>query len=166
MNCLVLFVKVGKRRKKIMIKEDEFEKIIKTKPPFDKRNKKPKGDYGIGSLRFFFILKKGEKAVQVMISTNSYLSSVMKDYSKDGCLFEGDYEGYNCFDVGYHSDVPIFGAQNKSECNILEKGYCYYDGSSLRGINDKVAENYLKNGDEWVWNYLEGIWNEYFGDKK
>jgi hypothetical protein len=78
----------------------KFEKIIKTRPPYDKRCDDPSKNYGIGALMLWFILKEGE---------------------------------------------------------------CYYDGSSLRGRDDNIAENYIKHGDNWIWEYLEKEWNRRFG---
>jgi len=146
----------------------KFEKIIKTSAPYDKRNIEPSKNYGIGSLRIWFILKKGEKAVQVLLSTNCYLISTIKEYKRlhpdflTGKYSEGDYEGWTCYDVGYHINTPYFKGQKSTDCDILKKGRCYYDGSSLRGKEDKVAENYINHGDDWVWSYLEKIWNQMF----
>jgi len=148
----------------------KFEKIIKTSAPYDKRHKNPSKNYGIGSLSIWFILKKGEKAVQVLLSTNCYLNSTIKEYKTlhpdflTGEYSEGDYEGWTCYDVGYHNNTPQFKGQESMECNILKKGKCYYDGSSLRGKNDKVAENYIKHGDNWVRSYLEKVWNGMFNE--
>jgi hypothetical protein len=145
----------------------KFEKIIHTQPPFDKRSSEPSKNYGIGSLQIWFVLKKGEKAVQVLISTNSYLQSTIKEYKTTHPDFLindlGDYEGYTCYDVGYHNNKPMYEGQTSAECNILKKGKCYYDGSSLRGKKDKIAENYVKHGEKWIWNYLEKEWNSLFG---
>ena len=146
----------------------KFERIVKFNMPFDKRDEDPSKNYGISSLQIWFILKKGEKAVQVLISTNSYLASVQKEYKHKFPDFMerfGDYEGYSCYDVGYHSNKPIYKGQTKMECNILKSAKCYYDGSSLRGKDDRVAENFIKHGEEWVWKYLEDEWNIRFGDK-
>jgi hypothetical protein len=139
----------------------KFEKIIQTGPPFDKRNSDPNKNYGIGSLTLWFILKKGQKAVQVVINTNSYLNSITQDYFPK-FLKEGDYEGYSCCDVGYHSNKPTYKGQLKMDCHLLKRGFCYYDGSSLRGKDDNIAENYIKHGEKWIWEYLENYWKEVF----
>jgi hypothetical protein len=141
----------------------KFERILQTHPPYDKRNIDPKKDYGICALQLRFILKKGEKAVQVLLYTNSYLASTIKEYKHK---ISSDHEGYTCFDVGYHSNTPIFKGQIKSDCDVLKGKECYYDGSSLRGRDDKIAENYLEHGDEWVWKYLEKQWKVVFGRRK
>jgi hypothetical protein len=148
----------------------KFERIIKTRPPFDKRNKDPSKDYGIGSLNLWFILKKGEKAVQVLLSTNSYLNSTIREYKTShpdfltGEYSKGDYEGWSCYDVGYHSNTPMYKGQTKYDCDLLKKGTCYYDGSSLTGKDDEIVKNYMLHGDEWVWGYLEKQWKIMFND--
>ncbi|MCK5017257.1 MAG: hypothetical protein KAS32_09300 [Candidatus Peribacteraceae bacterium] len=120
----------------------KFEKIVKFGMPFDKRHINPKKNYGIGAFRIWFILKKGEKAVQVMLSTNLYLASTMKEYIKDGRHTIIDDNTFDCWDVGYHSNKPMYEGQDRIDCDLLKKGVCYYDGSSLRGRDDKVAENF------------------------
>jgi hypothetical protein len=145
----------------------KFEKIINIKPPYDKRSSEPGKNYGIGSMQIWFILKKGEKAVQVSISTNSYLQSTIKEYrtTHPTSMVDdfGDYEGYNCWDVGYHSNTPMYKGQTDMDCGLLKNKKCYYDGSGLRGKDDRVAENFLKYGTDWVWKYLEDEWNIVFG---
>jgi len=32
---------------------------------------------------------------------------------------------------------------------------CYFDGSYLRGTNDKIVEHWLRKGDEHIWKYLQ-----------
>ena len=146
----------------------KFEKIVNFSVPFDKRHTEPSKNYGIGSMQIWFILKKGEKAVQVLISTNSYLHSTIQEYKRTHPNFpmEDDYEGFSCHDIGYHSNKPMYECQKAMKCNLLKKGKCYYDGSSLRGRDDKIAENFIKNGQDWVWKYLEDEWNRMFGDEK
>ena len=144
----------------------KFEKIVKFKMPFDKRDTDPKKNYGIGALIIWFILKKGQSAVQVMISTNSYLNSVIKEYEKDGRDLFSEGKTYDCWDVGYHTTKQQYSGQTKSDCDLLKGGKCYYDGSSLRGSVDKVAENFIEHGEKWVWDYLEEDWNRMFGGDK
>jgi hypothetical protein len=49
-----------------------------------------------------------------------------------------------------------------NKCEWLNGKPCYYDGSSLRGEDDKVVENYLEYGDEWIWEYLEKYYRGLF----
>ena len=60
---------------------DKFERMTKFLMPFDKRHENPTKDFGISSMRIRFILKKKQQAVQIVISTNCYLQSVVKEYS-------------------------------------------------------------------------------------
>ena len=146
--------------------EKEFERIVKFRPPFDERRSEPKKNYGIGSLRIWFILKKDNKAVQVMISTNSYLASVIEEYRgkfPDMLLEQNDYEGYSCWDVGYHSPEPVFEGHTESKCDILDYGICYYDGSSLRGKELDIAKLFIEKGDEAIWKFLKKEWKQVFG---
>ena len=143
----------------------KFERIVQFDPPFDKRHPDPSKNYGIGSLRIWFILKKGQKAVQVLLGTNCYLNSVINEYkTRNIDLFTG--KTIRCWDVGYHSNTPTYKGQLSGDCNILKKGKCYYDGSSLKGDHDKVAENFLEKGEKWIWEYLEKYWEIVFGKKR
>ena len=54
--------------------------------------------------------------------------------------------------------------QTKDSCDIFEKG-CYYDGSSLRGKNDKIVEMFLESGEKPLWKYLEKYYKEVFGNQ-
>ena len=142
----------------------KFEKIIHFRMPFDKRHINPKKNYGIGAFQIRFVLKKGEKAVQVLLSTCLYPVEVMREYEGTRRnLFEHSTT-FDCWDVGYHSNKPRYDGQTKMDCDLLKKGFCYYDGSSLRGRDDKVVENFQEHGVDWVWDYLERYWNETFGN--
>ena len=144
----------------------KFERIVKFRLPFDKRHPEPSKNYGISALQIWFVLKKGQKAVQVMISTNSYLNSVIKEYQDMNMDLFTNENTYDCWDVGYHSNIKMYKNQKKHDCDILSGGKCYYDGSSLRGKTDKVAENFLEHGEEWVWKYLEEEWKIVFGGEE
>ena len=143
-----------------------FEKIVKFNMPFDKRSKDPKKNYGIGSFRIRFILKKGEKAVQVVISTQLYPAHIIREHIQDCRDLSMLYDKtFDCWEVGYHSNKPMYSGQSKPDCDILKKGSCYYGGSCLRGRDDKVAENFEEHGVDWVWKYLEKYWYETFGNR-
>lgn len=150
-----------------MKKSTKFERIIRTRPPYDKRDSNPCKNYGIGSLRLFFILKGGKGAVQIVLGSKLYLVKQFMEWQMKGekYPFNDGEECLSCWDVGYHSWKPIQDWQDKSnfmECDIAPKGKCWYDGSSLRGEVDKVVENYLEHGDEWIWKYLEKEYKSIF----
>ena len=52
---------------------------------------------------------------------------------------------------------------DKTDCDMF-KGGCYYDGSALRGSNDKVGEMFLEKGESAIWEYLEKYYKEVFGN--
>lgn len=140
------------------------EKIVKFNMPFDERSPDPNKNYGIGAMRIFFILKKGQKAVQIVLSTSLYLTKTIVEYQRDGRpLIKENTPEFDCWDVGYHSNTPRYNGQSVTDCDVLKKGVCYYDGSSCRGRDEKVAENFLKHGEKWIWKFLEKEWDRMFG---
>ena len=158
------------------------KKIVRIKPPFDKRNKNPKKNYGIGAMQIWFILKGRRGAVQILLSTNYYPISVIDEYTKKGTnLFSWGFtnpynpksksklkDTFECQDVGYHSikRPNYLEKEDKRVCDINDCGYCYYDGSSLRGSDDKIGELFMEKGEEAIWKYLEEEYDRVFKDKK
>ena len=144
-----------------------FKRIMRTRPPFDKRSDDPNKNYGVGGLRLWFILKGKQGAVQIMLGTKLYPAKVMREWKRKGddYPFHNDEESITCWDVGFHSKKKphYFETSDKQECDIL--GKCYYDGSSLRGEDDNVVENYMEHGDDWIWEYLEKYYYEVFPDE-
>ncbi len=149
------------------MKINGFDRIVNTRPPFDKRNPDPKKNYGVGSLNIWFILKGKKGAVQIMLGTKLYLTKQMNEWFSEGKRypFDSEEECMTCWDVGFHSKKKpeYMNKSDQRECEII--GKCYYDGSGLRGRDDKVVENYLEKGDDWIWEYLEKYYKEVFGDK-
>lgn len=152
-----------------------FERIVRINPPYDKRNKNPKKNYGISALSFFFILKGRKGAVQIYLSTQYYPSKIMDGYiqKKGYNPFRWTYNNelkdtFDCWDIGYHSikKPDYLEKDDKRVCDINDCGYCYYDGSSLRGEEDKIGELFMDKGEEGIWEYLENYYKETFNDKK
>ncbi len=150
----------------------KFERIVQFRPAFDKRSENPKENYGIGSMTIKFILKGKDGAVQVLLNTSIYLPETIEEYKRIGNKNkttptdlrdeDGKPKGIECWDVGFHSkEKPSYMNKNdKRDCDIL--GECYYDGSSLRGREERIAELFTEKGEEVVWNYLEDYYKEIF----
>ena len=144
----------------------KFERIVKFAMPFDERTDNPNTNYGIGAMRIWFILKGTKGAVQVMISTSFYLPSTINEYMKDGRdilkTLGKDSKPFECWDVGFHSKKKpeYMNKSQQQDCDIL--GKCYYDGSSLRGEQDGVAEMFFEKGENAIWEYLEKRYEEQF----
>lgn len=67
-------------------------------------------------------------------------------------------------DVGYHSPVPMYEDQRSMECELIEGGKCYYDGSGLRA-DEWVKEIFSLRGkrpEELIWEKLEQEYKERF----
>lgn len=154
--------------------KNKFEKIVQFMMPYDKRHPDPNKNCGISSFMIKFVLKGKQGAVQVLLGTEFYLPSVVNEYliginAQHRTLLK-DINGkdkfpFTCWDVGFHSKKrpKYMDKSYQRECDIL--GKCYYDGSSLRGQTDKVAEQFFEKGTDFVWSYLEKYYNEVFGGK-
>ncbi len=158
---------------KTLKEKRKFERIVNFSTPFDKRSKVPKKNYGIGSMMIWFMLKGKDGAVQVCFNTPIYLPETIEEYRKIGNKnktsptdirddYNGKAKGLECFDVGYHSPKPAFEGHTKTSCKLLKKGYCYFDGSALRGSDDKLVELFYEKGEEAIWNYLEKYYYQIF----
>ena len=146
--------------------KEKLEHIIKTRPPFDKRNNDLKKNYGVGPMTIYFIVKGNKGAIQFLLNTGSYLKSIAQEwadknklkYSFNGEISLGFIEGW---DLGYHSPKPMYEGQRKmsEKCDVLN-GECYYGGTSL-GAN-KPLQIYIEQGEEGLWKFLEEYYQERF----
>lgn len=144
----------------------KFERIVQTRPPFDRRHTDPKKNYGVGAMDIWFILKGKKGATQFMMSTGSFLPNVIKEWIvKEHIVYKFNNEPVygipKPWDIGYHSKKPMFEGHTSMKCELLPGGKCYYDGSSLQA--EKPYEVYLKDGDEGLWKYLEEEYYYRFG---
>ncbi len=142
----------------------DFERIVNFSRPFDKRSDIPNKNYGIGAMNIWFNLKGALGAVHVRFQTPFYLPETVDEYrigNKNKTLptdirdVQGRARGFDCVNVGYHSPKPMYDGQTKEDCNILDEGYCYCDGSFSKGEYDGVGEMLYRRGEEAVWEYLE-----------
>lgn len=136
---------------------DVFTREVSFRPAFDRRDAEPSKNYGIGSVRITFVLKGELGAVQWMIGTDWDVPSARatRSYYPD----QGKVTGW---DLGYHSPRPLYDGQSPmGECDVLE-GQCFYDGSSLNA--DLLVENFIAQGDAYVWAALEAYYRFTFAD--
>lgn len=56
-------------------------------------------------------------------------------------------------DLGHHWPVPTYEGESSMNCDLLEGGTCYYDGSGLNA--EPVLAALLTEGDAGVWKILE-----------
>jgi hypothetical protein len=149
-----------------------MERRIEFYPSYDKRDPDPSKNYGVHGvdIRFYVIGDKG--AVQYAMSTGWLVPSALD--LPDESLDWNNWHRYSDMlhiklgrlgypmpnDLGYHSKVPRYEDQPRLECQVLEQGYCYYDGSSLNAY--AVYDKLIREGHEGVFLYLEEYYKELF----
>ncbi len=139
---------------------EKLKRIVEFTPAFDKRHSDPDKDYGIGCSTLRMVLKGPSGATQFVLMTGWFPEAAIEEQ-----------KGTPAYEVltrpipenlGYHSPVPMHRGQPKTDsCDLLEQGYCYYDGSALGA--EKVFKALLEEGDEGVWKILEEEYESVFG---
>ncbi len=150
---------------------NQFEKIVEFGAAHDERHPNPSKNYGIGSVKIRFILKKGNKAVSFLFNTDWFLPETVKEYREKGnknlpapIVLRGKNDcGVNGWDVGYHSPEPMFEDQSCTEDCEYTGGDCYFDGSSLCAKDNQ--EILVREGSKGVWKFLERQWKRTFEKK-
>jgi len=143
-----------------------FERIIKIRPAYDKRDPDPRKDYGIHGCDLVMVLKGDAGAVSFILFTKWYLPHVTNELAHRStnspenikCLFTPLPAG-----LDYHSPYPMYENQSLStnECEYLDGKPCYCDGSFLAA--DEVFEILLREGSDGVWAYLKNCYIRQFG---
>ncbi len=153
-------------------KEEKIDNLIRITvfdPAFDKRNKEPEKNYGIGSVISRMILKGKKGAVQFVFSTGILFPETIEEYIKTGLAkYELTSCGYyflnkpSAYDIGYHSKKKQYKEQtiSKEKCEFCDDKPCYYDGSGLGA--DKYLDILIRKGSDAVWEELEKYYREIF----
>jgi hypothetical protein len=149
---------------------EKLERLVIAQPAYDKRSPIPEENYGIGAVRFMFVLKGPRGAVHFLFSSGMYLPSAVEH------LIRVHHEqGWGLGDmarsalapmglsVGYHSPRPMFEGQPVAQesCGFLDGKPCYCDGSAL--VASKWMERFIQGGTEWLWRALEEEYRDRFG---
>jgi hypothetical protein len=135
-----------------------MERLITFKPAYDKRDDDPSKDLGVHGVTLRMVLKGKGGAYHFVLYTNWQLPHVRKEWRLS---FAGPLPA----DAGYHSPIPQYEGQELSQehCEYLDGQPCYYDGSALYA--DKVFKMLVEHGSEAVWEELERLYKERFGDE-
>ena len=141
-------------------KVGEFERRIMFKPGFDWRRSESSRDFGIGSIRIWFVVIGEKGAVQWQIGTDWYPESARHHLSHFHREPKHKPDGW---DLGFHSKAQMYEGQEPHECDVLPDGKCFYDGSTTNA--DLLIEGFLNGGDDWIWNRLEAYYDHVFWEK-
>lgn len=129
---------------------------------YDKRNKDPKKNYGIGGCTLRMVVRGNKGAVQFVVHTNWHLPHVQKELDANRSVEDHRLCHPLPTDVGYHSKVPMYEGHTAMprECEYTG-GECYYDGSGLRAYG--WYDTLVAEGSEAVWKLLEKEYASRFG---
>lgn len=137
-----------------------FKRSVTFSPSFNRLNETP--NYGIAAVRIRFVLKGELGAVQWMIGTEWFVASAIEHLRKFPRSDLREYCRPTGWDLGYHSPRPLYeGQEPMGQCDVLSGG-CYYDGSGCNA--DLLIENFLAQGDDYVWRALEAYYRCTFED--
>ena len=139
-----------------------FERIVRVTPSYDLRSDEPSKNYGIGSCVIYFVLKGTLGAVQFAIGTDWFVPSARK-HLKGKVAYTEEHKPIG-WDVGYHSPIPTYKDEEPMDCDYIEGGKCYYDGSSLRA--EDWVEDFIAGGTGRLWPRLMQEYERCFGEKK
>jgi hypothetical protein len=133
---------------------DGFKKITNVRLPYDLRNEDPAKNYGIHGLDIWFILSGPLGAVQFGVTFPQYLPHVRDELAAKSYPYLERIQG---FDVGYHAPKPQYENQAAmDDCDLIEGGKCFYDGSSLRASEwaDEIFAVRGKRPEDEIWSRL------------
>lgn len=131
-----------------------FRREVVFEPAFDKRHTDPEKNYGIGGVVMKFFLVGPAGTIQFVTSTGWHLPRVVDEGIK-GTLM--------AYDIGYHSPKSMYEGQTvlTTECELVEGGTCYYDGSGLQA--DAFLRILIEQGSDALWAALEKRYHVWLG---
>ena len=146
--------------------KEQLSNIRYTTPSFDRRNKDPKKNYGIGSELLTFAVLGEIGAISFTVSTGKYLPQLVEelgDKLSKPMAYGISYHFYVCPDEWKDFSKP------HKECSILGGKPCHCDGSSLqadelfKSMGEKINED--KIYDELEYRYFNAKEDYHFPAK-
>ena len=140
------------------------EKTVQFSAAYDKRDPDPNKNYGIHGVNIRFVYKGEKGATQFVLYTNWHLPHVTEEQRKNMSRDKHFLFEPLPADLGYHSPTPQYEGQTQMECDLLDGGVCYYDGSGLQA--ERVYKRLLEEGEDGVWAELEDEYERRFDTKE
>ena len=142
-----------------MSKSDNTKKI-EFRAGYDKRDANPEKNYGVAGVHVgFYYGNPVDGFVQFTIITDWYPTCLKEEKKGMQERVAGIYP--MPADLGYHSPVPHYDDHGKMDCDMMEQGFCYYDGSTLNA--ERIMKILTDEGSDAVWVALEEYWDDLFG---
>ncbi len=142
--------------------DGRFQKTIAFWPAFDKRHPEAKKDYGIAGVRIFFALRGPKGAVTFSLFTGWMLPHVINEWMMEEPKLDRFH--YTPMPAGLDFHKPAILADGDDvtakECEWLGGSPCYCGGAILP--SEEVFELLVSQGEEAVWRYLRGYYEEIF----
>jgi hypothetical protein len=162
-----------------------FTRLIKFLPAWDKTDPDPKRNYGISDVTVIFVLSKDKKAIEFSFASNWHLPHIFKrrmEYlktsileGKEQFLWESEakafllevckYDANHIFekdDDWFKFDIT----QKLSYLTEVWKDVFYFGYFWLPGLEGKTWDIFIRYGEEDLWEHLEKIYNDNFGESR
>jgi hypothetical protein len=130
----------------------EFTRILAFEPGYDKRD----DGYGVYGMNLRFVLKGELGAVQFLLYTDFDVSSLREGITGRSSRAVGPMPA----GLGYHALKPLRDGQCASDCEYVEGGKCYYDGSGLNA--EDPFDILTDDGEPALWKFLEQYYRATF----
>ena len=140
----------------------KFKKEITFSPSEDLRDPDPLQNCGVVSPKIRFTLVGPNGAVAFICAPQWYPRHCTKQNARQRADFGNPKNWPTGWDLGFHSYEPRYEDHIQRDCDLLEGGHCYPDGSGLNAI--PLVEILITKGSDGVWEYLENYYKELFGE--
>lgn len=125
----------------------KLKRTVTWRPAYDKRDPDPEKNCGVHGMDLRFILSGPKGAAQFVVYTGWHLAHVRERPMS-----------VQPADVGYHALKPAYEDQTQMDCDLVEGGKCYYDGSGLQA--EELFDRFVAEGEEVVWAELLMVYKE------
>jgi len=146
------------------LSDGRFQKTIAFRPASDRRHPEPKKNYGIRGLNIYFALKGPKGAVTFTLYTGWMLPHVINEWMMADPKVDRFHYKPMPAGLDFHKPRLLVDSANVTvkECEWLDGAPCYCGGSVT--ASDEVFELFLYYGEEAIWRYLRGYYDEVFNE--
>lgn len=113
------------------------------------------GGHGQHGMEVTFLLIGGLGAVQFKFNMPPFVPGVPLTFGTLPVRYP-DIGAAVATDLGHHWKTPTYPDEMRMECDFLDQGHCYYDGSGMNA--EPVLAHFISDGPRAVWADLESYY--------